>query len=79
MALQIMETMADRFIGLVALTSDLSLHTVEARLAKLLLDQTGDANVIPRRRWTTQTEMAAHLGTVPDVLGRAVRELTKAG
>jgi DNA-binding transcriptional regulator YhcF (GntR family) len=25
------------------------------------------------------TELAAHLGTVPDVLSRAIRELTKAG
>ena len=77
-ALQIMETMADRFISLVALTADLSLRTVEARFAKLLLEQ-AEGDVIERRRWTTQTEMASHLGTVPDVLGRVIRELTKAG
>ena len=77
-ALQIMENMADRFIGLVELTADLSLRTVEARLAKLLLEQAND-DVIPRHRWSTLTELAAHLGTVPDVLSRAVRELTKAG
>jgi DNA-binding IscR family transcriptional regulator len=51
---------------------------VEARFAKLLLEQT-EENVIERRRWTTQTELAARLGTVPDVLGRVTRELTKAG
>jgi CRP/FNR family transcriptional regulator len=77
-ALQIMENMADRFIGLVELTADLSLRTVEARLAKLLLEQSGEG-AIPRRRWSTLTEMAAHLGTVPDVLSRAVRELSRAG
>ena len=77
-ALQIMESMADRFISLVALTADLSLRTVEARFAKLLLEQ-AEGDVIERRRWTTQTEMAAHLGTVPDVLSRVIRELTKAG
>ena len=77
-ALQIMESMADRFINLIALTADLSLRTVEARFAKLLLEQ-AEGNVIERRRWTTQTEMAAHLGTVPDVLSRVIRELTKAG
>lgn len=77
-ALQIMESMADRFISLVALTADLSLRTVEERFAKLLLEQT-DGDVIERRRWTNQTELAAHLGTVPDVLSRVVRELTKAG
>jgi CRP-like cAMP-binding protein len=77
-ALQIMENMADRFISLVELTADLSLRSVEARLAKLLLEQASE-ETIPRRRWSTLTEMAAHLGTVPDVLSRAVRELTKAG
>jgi len=77
-ALQIMESMADRFISLVALTADLSLRTVEARFAKFLLEQ-AEGDVIERRRWTTQTEMAAHLGTVPDVLSRVIRELTKAG
>lgn len=78
-ALRIMENMADRFIDLVALAADLSLRTVEARLAKLLLEQAAEGDVIERRRWTTQTEMAAHLGTVPDVLSRAIRELTRAG
>lgn len=77
-ALQIMENMADRFISLVTLTADLSLRTVESRLAKLLLEQ-AEGDVIPRRRWTTQTELAAHLGTVPDVLSRILRELTKSG
>lgn len=77
-ALQIMETMADRFISLVELTADLSLRSVEARLAKLLIEQAKDG-VIPRHRWSTLTELAAHLGTVPDVLSRAVRELTRAG
>lgn len=77
-ALQIMESMADRFISLVSLTADLSLRTVEARFAKLLLEQ-AEGDVIERRRWTTQTELAAHLGTVPDVLSRVTRELTKAG
>jgi CRP/FNR family transcriptional regulator len=77
-SLQIMENMADRFTSLVELTADLSLRSVEARLAKLLLEQV-DGDVIERRRWTTQTELAAHLGTVPDVLSRVVREFTKAG
>jgi CRP/FNR family transcriptional regulator, dissimilatory nitrate respiration regulator len=78
-ALQLMENMADRFISLVELTADLSLRSVEGRLAKLLLEQAREENVIPRRRWSTLTEMAAHLGTVPDVLSRALRELTRAG
>jgi len=77
-ALQIIGNMADKIIDLVALASDLSLKTVEARFAKLLLDS-ADGDMIERRRWTNQTEPAAHLGTVPDVLSRVIRELTKAG
>jgi CRP/FNR family transcriptional regulator len=77
-ALQIMENMAERFISLVALTADLSLRTVEARLAKLLIEQAVDG-IIPRQHWLTLTELAAHLGTVPDVLSRSFRELTRAG
>ena len=77
-ALQIIGNMADKIISLVTLAADLSLKTVEARFAKLLLDST-EGDVIERRRWTNQTELAAHLGTVTDVLSRVIRELTKAG
>lgn len=77
-ALQIIENMADKIVGLVTLAADLSLKTVEARFAKLLLDAV-EGDVIERRRWTNQTELAARLGTVPDVLSRVIRELTKAG
>ncbi len=77
-ALQIMENMAERFINLVELAADLSLRTVEARVAKFLLEQ-AEGDVIERKRWATHTELAAHLGTVPDVLSRVFRELTKAG
>jgi len=78
MALQIIENMADKFVDLVSLAADLSLKSVKARFAKLLLDQAKD-NVIERRSWATQTEMASRLGTVPDVLSRVIRELTKSG
>jgi len=77
-ALQIIENMADKIIELVTLAADLSLKSVEARFVKLLLEQ-AEGDVIERRRWTNQTELAARLGTVPDVLSRAIRELTKAG
>ncbi len=77
-ALQIIGNMADKIIELVTLAADLSLKTVEARFAKLLLDSV-EGDVIERRRWTNQTEMASLLGTVPDVLSRVIRELTKAG
>jgi CRP/FNR family transcriptional regulator len=78
MALQVIRNMADKIIDLVTLATDLSLKTVEARFAKLLLEQ-ADGDRIERRRWTNQTELAARLGTVPDVLGRVIRDLTRAG
>jgi len=77
-AMQIIENMADKIISLVTLAADLSLKTVEARFANLLLEQ-AEGDRIERRRWTNQTELAARLGTVPDVLSRVIRELTRAG
>ena len=77
-ALQIIENMADKFVDLVSLAADLSLKSVKARFAKLLLEQ-ADGSVIERQSWATQTEIASRLGTVPDVLSRVIRELTKAG
>jgi len=78
MAIRIIENMADQIIGLASLASDLSLKNVKARFAKLLLEQ-AEGSVIERQSWATQTEMASRLGTVPDVLSRIIRELTKAG
>lgn len=78
MAMRIIENMADQIIRLAALASDLSLKNVKARFAKLLLEQ-AEGGVIERQSWATQTEMASQLGTVPDVLSRVIRELTKAG
>jgi CRP/FNR family transcriptional regulator len=73
-AQHVIENMADRVIDLVTLVADLSLRPVTARLARLLLeDATGD--VLHRPRWYTQTELASRLGTVPDVVQRALRTL----
>ncbi len=77
-AMQIIENMADKIIELVTLAADLSLKTVEARLIKILLEQT-DGDTFERRGMWNPGELAARLGTVPDVLGRVMRELTKAG
>jgi Mn-dependent DtxR family transcriptional regulator len=54
---------------------------VVSRLAKLLLLQLSDdqQTVIPRQRWATQAEIAARLGTVPDVVHRALRSLAEEG
>ena len=63
---------------LIRMVEDLSLRTVEARLARFLLEQ-AEGEAVRRRRWATQAEMAARLGTVPDVVNRALRKLSEAG
>lgn len=71
---RVIENMADRVIELVALVTDLSLRTVTGRLARLLLDD-AEGDVLHRPRWYTQAELASRLGTVPDVVQRAMRGL----
>jgi len=51
---------------------------VTARLARLLVEDTRD-NALHRPRWYTQAEIAARLGTVPDVLQRALSSLADDG
>jgi len=74
----ITQNLARRVQHLIGLVEDLSLRTVESRLARLLLEQSS-TDVLVRRRWATQAEMAARLGTVPDVLNRALRNLAEEG
>ena len=70
--------LAERVLHLLDLVEDLSLRTIEARLARILLER-ATAGTLHRYRWATQTEMAARLGTVPDVLSRALRKLADEG
>lgn len=77
-ALLVLENMAERVTSLVQLVADLSLHNVEVRLARFLLEEASGDQVV-RHPWTTQSELAARLGTVPDVLSRALRALSGAG
>lgn len=74
----LIEKMAERLFHLVTLVADLSLRPVSGRLARLLLDQATN-NVLHRPRWYTQTELAARLGTVPDVIQRVLRQLQANG
>lgn len=74
----VVQSLAERVLYLVSLVEDLSLRSVEARLARLLLDRAQDQTV-HRRRWATQAEMAARVGTVLDVLNRALQELAREG
>lgn len=76
---QLVAKLAARMLYLVNMVTDLSLHTVTARLARLLLESADADGRLPRPRWYTQAELAARLGTVPDVVQRALRELENAG
>jgi CRP/FNR family transcriptional regulator len=78
LARAVIQDLASRVLHLIQLVEDLSLRTVEARLARLLLEQ-AQTGILPRQRWATQSEMAARLGTVPDVINRALRSLAQSG
>lgn len=70
--------LASRLLYLVSLVNNLSLLPVTGRLAHLLLTEAEDG-VLQRPRWYTQAELASRLGTVPDVIQRALRKLEKDG
>ena len=75
---QVVTDLAGRVMHLIRMVEDLSLRSVEARLARLLLEQ-AEGGSVQRRRWATQAEMASRLGTVPDVVNRALRKLSDGG
>ncbi len=77
-ARKMIELMANRVLELVELVEDLSLRTVTGRLARMLLEDARD-DALHRPRWYTQAEIAARLGTVPDVLQRALSKLADEG
>jgi CRP/FNR family transcriptional regulator len=74
----ITHNLVERVIQLMKLIEDLSLRTVKSRMARLLLENAIEG-VISRRRWMTQTEMAARLGTVLDVVNRTLNSLENDG
>jgi CRP/FNR family transcriptional regulator len=78
LAQHVITDLAGRVMHLVRMVEDLSLRSVEARLARLLLEQ-AEGESVQRRRWATQAEMASRLGTVPDVVNRALRKLSEEG
>jgi len=75
-ALAILRDFAGRLDHLTNLVEDLSLRTVRGRLARFLLEQ-AEAGAVTQR-WT-QEEVAAHLGTVRDMVGRTLRAFADAG
>ena len=76
LALTMLEDFAGRLDHLTNLVEDLSLRTVRGRLARFLL-ASGDADAVTRR-WT-QEEIASHLGTVRDMVGRTLRAFADEG
>ncbi len=78
LARQVIQELAGKVQYLIRMVEDLALRSVEARLARLLLEQ-AEGESVRRRRWATQAEMASRLGTVPDVLNRALRKLAEGG
>jgi CRP/FNR family transcriptional regulator len=75
-ALAVMERLAAEVRRLSDMVEDLALHTVRTRLARFLLAQAEGAQ--PPKRWT-QEEIAAHIGTVRDVVGRTLRTFADDG
>ncbi len=73
----IIKNLAMRCRQLVQRVYNLSFLPVTGRLAAFLLQQSDEHNELSRRRWT-QDEIAAHLGTVREMVGRAFRELQQA-
>jgi CRP/FNR family transcriptional regulator len=77
-AQHVVARMAERMLYLVSLVTDLSLRPVTGRLARLLIEGAQD-DILHRPRWFTQAELAARLGTVPDVIQRSLRTLESDG
>ncbi|MFU8770816.1 MAG: Crp/Fnr family transcriptional regulator [Anaerolineales bacterium] len=82
LALAVIRSLGQRILYYIGLVEDLSLRSVEARLAKTLLKNAEyiDGRLLVRRRkWATFDRMANRLGTVRDVLSRALRSLEEEG
>jgi CRP/FNR family transcriptional regulator len=82
LALAVIRRLGERVLYYAGLVEDISLRSVEARLASTLLHYAADQEgqlVVPRRAWATFDEMAVRLGTVRDVLSRALKTLESEG
>jgi CRP/FNR family transcriptional regulator len=82
LAMAVIRHLGGRVLHYISLVEDLSLRSVETRLANTLLRNAELLNgqlIVPRREWTTFDEMAIRLGTVRDVLSRALKTLEGEG
>jgi CRP/FNR family cyclic AMP-dependent transcriptional regulator len=73
----VVERLGDRVRHLSDRVEDLALHTVRTRLARFLLSR-AEGGTQPQMYWT-QEEIASHIGTVRDVVGRTLRAFSSEG
>lgn len=78
LAKAIIQNLAGRILHAMNMIVDLSLHSVESRLARFILDQSMGGS-IDRKKWATQAAIASRLGTVPVVINRAFRSFVENG
>ncbi len=74
----IIQSLAMRCRQLVKRVYSLTFLPVTGRLAAFLLEQSNENSQLSRKRWT-HDEIAAHLGTVREMVGRAFKELQQGG
>jgi len=79
LALALLEEFTGRLRHLVNLVDELALHTVQGRLAGLLLEQAEAAERGEPVPPLTQAEMAARLGTVREMVGRTLKSFEALG
>ncbi|HYF65520.1 MAG TPA: Crp/Fnr family transcriptional regulator [Herpetosiphonaceae bacterium] len=79
LAMALLGEFANRLRGMVGLVENLALHTVNGRLARLLLQQAAAAEQGQPQPMLTQAEMAAHIGSVREMVGRALKAFEAAG
>ena len=72
----LLKLLAKRLHHMADLVEQIGLHSVRGRLAQFLVDL-GDGKLPPRQY--TQNEMAAHIGTVRDMVGRTLKSFETAG
>jgi len=61
LAKSLIENLANRVLYAMNLVTELSLHSVESRLARFLLEQAQGKNYINRKSWATQAAIAARI------------------
>lgn len=79
LAWALIESIARRARHLVATVQDLAMRNVRGRLARLLLEQAESVERGDLPYAMTQEDMASRLGTVREVVGRALRGLAAEG